>query len=86
MKDQKRSVVGYVEYDVVVKCPSCNKKLYLNKHPYDDNAAAYKDDEEDILGMMLFGGGKEPAQWRNLRIGYTCVHCETKFNLGMLEY
>lgn len=79
------SVVGYVSYDVRVRCPHCGKSLHLNQYPYNDDQNDYTP-AEDELGAALFGSVNEPAQWDQLRIEYTCCGCKKPFAISTLVY
>ena len=81
---KQRSVVGYVSYDVRVKCPHCDKSLYLNQYPYDNDETEYCL-AEDELGLALFGRTNAPATWDGLDIEYQCCGCKKIFYLGSLE-
>lgn len=77
-------VVGYVTYGVKVNCPHCDKRLYLNEYPY-DNEETESSKAEDELGLALFGGTNDPAKWSELDIEYKCCGCKEYFYLGSLE-
>jgi len=76
--------VGYVSYDVRVNCPNCNKDIYLNQYPYDDEETEFSltDDE---LGLALFGTKTKPATWDNFEIEYKCCKCRKPFLLTGIE-
>jgi hypothetical protein len=78
------TVVGYVSYDVRVKCPHCDKSLHLNQYPYDNDETEYCL-AEDELGLALFGRTNAPATWNGLDIEYKCCDCKEIFYLGSLE-
>ena len=82
--DVMPSAVGFVEYDVRIKCPHCDKHLALNQYPYNDDSTEYSL-AEDNLGLALFGSAHKPAKWSGLQIEYTCCGCKKPFRLTALE-
>ena len=77
-------VKGYVSYDVRVTCPHCEKRLWLNKYPYDDDQTEYSLAEDELV-LALFGTVTEPAKWKGFEIEYTCCGCNRKFKLNGFE-
>lgn len=71
---------GYISYHVRVTCPHCKGRLDLNQYPYDE------DDDENELGLALFGAVDTPAKWSNLNIVYRCNHCKEEFVLTQFVY
>ncbi len=84
MKDKKKSVIGYITYDVRVACPHCENILHLNQYPYDSDETEYHS-TEDELGLALFGGPNTPATWHGISVEYKCCACEEVFCIGSLE-
>jgi hypothetical protein len=62
---EKKSVSGFVRYEINVSCPHCQKNLDLNSWPYDDDQEVYGP-AEDELGLALFGRVNEPAKWSGI--------------------
>ena len=69
-----KKVTGYIKYEVLVHCPMCDGMLDLAAYPYDQ-------DDEDELGLAVFGRVDAPAKWSNLDICYRCNHCKRDFIL-----
>lgn len=73
-------VTGTICFDVSVACPHCDGELELNSYPYTE------EEENDTLGMVMFGSPTVPAQWDGFRITYECNHCKQLFVLTRLQY
>lgn len=76
-KELKRSD-GIVDYSVITECPHCGGYLDLTKPPYSD--------DDDELGLMVFGTIDKPAKWDDINLEYSCKHCEKEFIVDQLVY
>jgi hypothetical protein len=77
----RTEIVGYVFFEVKVNCPYCNKDLYLNQHPYDEEGVS-------DIGVHLFGSESSPPRWHDLGLKIKCygIECGKVFTLTKLEY
>lgn len=71
---------GVISYKVNVTCPHCAGRLDLNQIPYNE------EQENNDLGLAVFGTDITPAKWSDLDIKYLCSHCKKAFILTRLEY
>ncbi len=65
-------VTGYIEYQVLVRCPYCRKRVDLTKIP---------GDWDWKLQKAVYGN-----KWENVGLRYNCPHCGRRFELDQLGY
>ena len=76
--DKDCRVTGYVHYSVNVHCPHCDRRLDLTDFPYED--------DENELGLAVFGGVDILSKWSGLNLEFICNHCKEDFVLTDLAY
>jgi len=77
--------IGYIDYDVAVRCPYCDVELQLNQPPYVNGEDPEYELSEDELGGALFGSTAKPARWSGFKIEYKCFACNRSFVLSSFE-
>lgn len=79
MTDEIKKTNAVIAYNVLTECPECGGYLDLTNKPYDN-------DDEDLLGLYVFGGVDQPARWDDIELKYTCKHCHKPFIVDRLIY
>jgi hypothetical protein len=74
----QKTATGLLNFSVKVFCPHCKRILDLTEAPYNE--------QEDELGLFLFGKDDTPADWAGVDMEYTCNRCLNKFRLMGIEY
>lgn len=71
-----KTTKGEVSASVYVECPHCT-------HEFD---ALEYDDEDNTLGLILFGSSDKPPEWNDANFEVQCPECCNCFMILTLEY